>query len=153
MNQLKRNNVQNLEIEGIGGWLILLAFGIVGSPIVYLLTFISTFIKVFINTNFTIIYAANNTLAMAIIFELIGCLILFAFSSYNLFLFFKKKNKFPKYMIIYFISNLCFQIITLLLSSLLNIEDNNNIAMSFLISGIWSLYLTKSARVKNTFKN
>lgn len=153
MNQLKRNNVQNLEIEGIGGWLILLAYFIVGSFVVYFFRLINITINAFLNLISTLIYATNKILAFTTIIELIGYLFLFLLTSYILYLFFWRKKEFPRCMNIFFISNLCFQVIVLFFNSLLKIESNNSITIPFIFAIIWSLYLTKSARVKNTFKN
>lgn len=152
MNELKTNKVQNLEMEGIGGWLILLGVVIVLSPIMYFFT-LANFTRPFLYLISTTVYATNKPLVIAALIIMLGNLFLLNFSSYILYLFFSRKNKFPRYMIIFFMINLCVQGTTLFYYLLLNTKVNNNITIPFIYSIVWSLYLTKSSRVKNTFKN
>jgi hypothetical protein len=152
MNELKMNRERNMEIEGIGGWLSLLAVVIVLSPIMFFFTLTNAtrpFLYLISTTN----YVVNKTLVITAIIIMLGNFFLFIFSSYILYLFFRRKKKFPRYMIIFFMINLCIQGITLFYYSLLNAKTNNSIITPFMYAIVWSLYLTKSCRVKNTFKN
>jgi hypothetical protein len=144
-----------LIVKGIGGWLLLLGFGLGVAPLAFLFRSIDSSIRIFCKTSLVEIYSSNRILAVAIIFGLAMQLCLFVFSSYNLYLFVKKKKKFPEFMILFFICNLCFLIIDSVFMLLLGQEGKlgSRVINPMIVWTIWSLYLLKSKRVKNTFIN
>lgn len=148
---------ENGEIieKGIGGWLLLLGFGIVVAPLGFLIRSINIPIRGFLKMSLGEMYSSNKILAVAIIFELVIQICFFIFSSYNLYLFVKKKKRFPEAMILFFICNLCYLIIDSIFVLLLGRDAKleSKLVSSLTVWTIWSLYLLKSKRVKNTFIN
>jgi len=165
-NKLKKESSK--ELRGFGGWLLLVAFGVVLNP----------FLIVYY---FYLSYKIDEPSALSsIIFML-----LMLFSFYIIFLFFTKKRRFVKWYIILLIFSIiiaCFNLLnfvmfegkTLLesieepISNTLEIPledvgrmiyDNlkliyiKSFFRSLLAGIIWTLYLLNSRRVKNTFVN
>lgn len=156
--------VQEPELKGLGGWLILVGFGRVVSVLQSISIFITTFLPFF--TDGTLeeltspISQAYSPLWRPIIyFECVGNLIMLGLHIALLVLFFMRKRLFPKLFIGTYIFIFAFAIIDALILQYLQstIELDLNVdafAEIFQVLGvvvIWVPYMLKSVRVKNTF--
>lgn len=154
-SELQFDENEEIIVKGIGGWLLLLGFGIGVEPLISLIRLIDIPIRIFSKMSLGEIYYSNRIYAVAIVFDLSIQLCFLIFSSYNLYIFIEKKKEFPEFMILFFVCSLCFLVIDSIFMLLLGQEAKLG---SRLISSlpkwiIWSLYLLKSKRVKNTFIN
>ena len=145
----------NLTLKGIGGWLVIIAIGVFVNPISILFTLLKYYIIPLFHKGILISLIKNMHLFMLISFEVFINLILFAFSIFILIMFIKKSKNFPILFVIYSASKVVFNI----MDTVLSIGDGQTQPNFPYITGIaigsiiWSLYMLKSRRVKNTFVN
>ena len=151
------------EPKGLSGWLILVGIGLFLSLIKQIAFFNSTF-KPYINTD--LLKELTNIDSQAyipnfkILFytEAIVNLFITALLIYLIYLFFKKKDIFPKYYIfISLFSILAIPVGSYLVATIMpNVEAFDadtikSIIQSLVAGAIWIPYMLKSKRVKNTF--
>ncbi|WP_199140883.1 DUF3857 domain-containing protein [Pedobacter sp. ASV12] len=146
----------------IGGWLVLLAIGMVSGPIGLLFAIFSsgTFdqstwdIAKSLNGSGALLYKATN------IFECIMNVFAFVFSIFMLIMFFKRMKSFPSYFIIYRTVYLAVIFIDVILIAMLNAKTTldydvfkniRTLVFQLIISTLWIAYFIKSSRVKQTF--
>lgn len=139
------------NLNGLGGWLILVAIGIVCSPILLFYQVATIYVPLFNDLdNF------GETFALVLIVEIIVTLGLFLFTIYLAYLFFSKNYKTPKLFIIFHIVYF-FIVVTevVTISRLFDLEidseDMKEIAKQIISCMIWIPYFLVSVRVKNTF--
>lgn len=148
------------ENKSIGGWLILVAFGLCIAPFNTLITLFSengilidgSWIQ-FLNPSST---TFNLTLGLIILLELIVNLFIFIFLILYAILFFKKRSSFPKLYAYTLIGILIFTIIDTYFAAVatntnVNYFDNNDILLGLIKTGIIVSYLLISDNVKETF--
>lgn len=149
--------------SGLGGWLILVAFGLIISPIrtgfmlssIYMPIFQNGQIAVFID-NGSEYY--NPRLFLLLSAEMIFNLLTIAGSLLLLYLFFNRKKAFPGWYIGLMIFSLVGIFVDALLSGFIFPEEpmfdpdtTRELVKALVGAGIWIPYLLMSVRVKNTF--
>lgn len=152
------------RLDGLGGWLILLAIFLIISPLYITLFVISTLSDIVPLwaplTNPSSPYFISG-IAPLIVAEIIGNFIFVALFIYGLFLFFTKNRKFPKLLIFILIANLIFLLIDDFLANMIMKDyidtDEPESLRDIYISGIrcviWIPYLLNSKRVFSTFRH
>lgn len=163
MNGSSRGEMLKVK-EGLGGWLIVVGIGLCVSPIQSFLEF-GVFKQMFSDGTweaFTLQSSEfyNPLFGVLICFEFIfSCIFFIAYTSL-IFLFFKKKQIFPKIFIITLLANFAFIIIDALVRKVVfptepafDEDTRKNAFQKAVQCAIWIPYMIKSVRVKNTFVN
>jgi hypothetical protein len=144
------------DLEGLSGWLVLVAIGLVISPLMILSNTVTNNLPVLTNPRLHAFLETHPSLEGLIVFEIATNLIFVAVLVALNFLFFKKKRSFPTYMILY----LCLHLIVdggdavaahVVLPSVPVADPLQAITRSFLAASIWIPYFLVSRRVKVTF--
>jgi hypothetical protein len=132
------------DLNGIGGWLILPAIGLVLTPIVNL------------GVIFGIDIPALNTgrYQNLISLEIIMNLVIGAAAVCLCILFFKKKAILPRCMVYYLVGNFILNLLDYFLAQGENLSpDPSDLGRSIIAAAIWIPYFLSSRRVKATFVN
>ncbi|MCM1991147.1 DUF2569 domain-containing protein [Oceanirhabdus seepicola] len=159
------NNIdEDKDLKGLGGWLILIGFGLIftiltaGNQLIKLYSLFSKPIWTEITNKALDTYQA--LLAPLIIFETIANTILLLLVCILIINYFTKKKLFPKLMISMYSYNLVIAIIDFIfvlnLASVTSADITSSVMTLIkvlLVSCIWIPYFIKSKRVKNTFIN
>lgn len=158
------------EMQGLSGWLILVAFGMFVGPLYWAHTIFQD-ARIFNDGTLQILSDPTSTAYIAgysalLRFELIGSIMLIAVDIYLLVLFFKKSHHFPNSYIALLCSVLIFTIVdyALVSAGLAGSTEafrktlgqsmsgqSTQIGRSLVATIVWSLYMTRSKRVKATF--
>ncbi len=149
------------NIEGIGGWLILVLLGLAITPISIVFQLLTMYLPVFNNgvwqaLNDPASQTYNPTLAKLIVFECVCNLLIMGLSILALVLMFTKSRHFPRMMIGFYAVNLAFVGLDLYLAQHVQIAENDGDGFRTLIrtviaAAIWIPYMLVSKRVKATF--
>ncbi|MCX6270670.1 MAG: DUF2569 domain-containing protein [Bacteroidetes bacterium] len=143
--------------EGIGGWLILFAIGLIITPFRLAYGIITTLIPAVISLGTSDIHIPwLNTLVYGEIVINAGFAL---FSGLLLYYLFTKNSRFPQLVIIFLLSNVCFILLDLILAGqITGVQDTGmdsssirELLRSFIGAAIWVPYFIYSKRVKNTF--
>lgn len=164
-NSKKRQHTFNpdrlLGISGLGGWLILVQFGLIMSLIALLVQTPSYYFDVI--DDWIVLTSKASELyhplwGITVVFELLYNTLLIGLLIYTLVMFYRKKSIVPRLMIILYSTHFISCIIDFVLIHLnpiasqmddgLLIMDVFRAAITF---AIWVPYFLKSKRVKNTF--
>lgn len=151
----------NLYAPQISGWMVLLAIGVFTNP----LRIFSNLIKspVFTNGVWLQLDKATNATHNVTVLQLllvaeIACIIaLLVFSLLLVSLLYKKRDTFPKAMIIFFMANLVFIVADNLVcyyifeKTSLEQGDVRDMVLSFIAAAVWIPYLIRSEQVRETF--
>lgn len=138
--------------KGVGGWLILVAIGVILSPFFSVINFME-YPPLILGEDFPYY-------TIQIKFYIWGEAVFFAvmtiFMTYVAYLFFKKKRVFPNWFIVGSLAYLVFALVdSMILNMLVPQEDPNElfagIFRSAISAAIWIPYMLKSERVKLTF--
>ena len=146
--------------QGLGGWLVLLGFGLIISPIM-----IGSALVELAGAMSTETWGALTTFggtayhalwAPFLLFELAVNLGQLVFAGLLLVLFFQRRTSVPKFLIGFYLAGAVVQAADVMLSSLIpsitiTPGDYGSLARVCIVSLIWSAYLLKSRRVKATF--
>ncbi|WNB92445.1 DUF2569 family protein [Bacillus sp. NEB1478] len=151
-NKSVQQIVKEKQLKGLGGWLILVAVGL-------LLAVPDKFNSIITGIDAIKSYTLESTLIKVLIYgELVVNIVLLVINVILLYLFFSKKKSFVKTWLILLQINL--YTIALFDLALLFIDDIDtglpaffNTFMAGIALLIWGSYATKSIRVKNTFVN
>lgn len=145
------------EPKGIGGWLVLVAIGLIVSPIRLAYSIIVDYLPQINSSE----WATLNFPAFKNLFygELVINSLFVVFAIVLLVLFFSEDRRFPKYMIAFYIANLTFVIADFAIASfhpLIRLAANPEggimeVVRSVAAAAIWIPYFLVSQRVKNTF--
>jgi hypothetical protein len=157
------------HLEGLGGWLMLLGFTIVVSPLRMLVDFVRDYslysdsILIVLNSEqVTTVFSGGEPaiLFWLLIFEFVGSAIFLLLGIYVAYLFFTKKVNFPNVFVNVALWFLLWNLIDVYASSTLSIlEGSVGPEVYKLLAGqvfyivVWIWYINKSVRVKNTFIN
>ncbi|HWG21313.1 MAG TPA: DUF2569 domain-containing protein [Terracidiphilus sp.] len=145
------------DLEGIGGWLILVALGLVISPFYILASSLSTFLPLFDNPQVQAWLQTHPGMQALMFFEIVTNLIFVIFLIALNYLFFTKRRSFPNYFIFYlglhFIVLLSDTAIAhaILPSVPLSSRATMGLARSVIGVALWIPYFLVSKRVKATF--
>ena len=139
------------DLEGIGGWLILVAVGLGIGPLVSLSGVIRDLLMLY-GAKYQNVLAARPGIAGLVLYEAVtNSIFLVALVALNI-LFYKKKRSFPSLMITFLASQLAFVLIDHLAARAL--QPSTGLAGVFRsLAGavIWIPYYLRSERVKATF--
>lgn len=142
----------------VKGWLLLLGLIITISPIFIFAIIVK--MQMFDNTAWQQLkQAGGNTflLQSICIFEMLGNIFILVYSILLVFLFYRKRDTFPKTMIYFYLIDLTFLVVDAVAVQLIYQQDSWDATTTLnvqraLVSGVvWSLYLLRSERVKETF--
>lgn len=151
------------QYKSIGGWLILVAIGIVSGP--FRLLFILLTIHGPVISQGTLAELTNPAnpdyhplFGPLFIFEVIVNVIFLIWSAANLYWFFRRRSFFPKVYILFLIANLWIMILDHVLENMIPFiaanydgSDLEDIFKAFVGAFIWIPYFLVSRRVKGTF--
>lgn len=150
--------------EGLGGWLILVGFGLVMNPIQFIGIVFNTYLDVFRSGAWQRLTDPASPLYHAlwgptIVFETVGHALFLAMSIASICLFFLRSRWFPRAFIAMSLSNVVFLAVDLaLMSSIPAVTTEERTAVMYKLprvlfwTMIWSIYMLRSRRVKNTFR-
>lgn len=154
---------RNAGPKGLGGWLILVAIGLIVTPIKLGLLMINTFVPLFKDGTMQALTTPGSEhyhplWTLIVGYEMVGNS-LFALCFIGLtVLFFSRSRRFPRLYIVAVLANLAFLLGDGLIGSQIpalassdNIESVGEIAKSLVACCIWVPYMLVSKRVKNTF--
>lgn len=149
---------KNKEINGLGGWLILLSIGLIFSPIKFLIS-LSEFTPAFDQGVWTALMQLDTSglWATILITETIWNTVIFIAMLYLIFLFFSERSTFPKLYIAVSLLTVVFLPLDYYLASKVVHESaiDKGVMKDFIVAligaAIWIPYLLMSKRVKNTF--
>ena len=160
---LSQNISDKKDLEGIGGWLIVVAIGLFLSPLYSIYSLILG-IPAYINSKWQALTTPGSfhyhpSWAPLLLGELTVNICLLAFYILLLILFFKKRQIFPAMFIIIRIAAVIFIAFDYFASLMLNTTTAVQSGHSFkevtqqgIYTLIWSLYMVNSIRVKLTFR-
>jgi hypothetical protein len=145
------------DLEGIGGWVILIAIGLVISPFYILGSSVLKDVEVFSNPRIQAVFDNHPGLQSLIVAEIVTNLVVVAFMLVLNYLFFTKRRSFPAF----FICILVFQFAFLITDTIaahavmpnypLSANAFAGILRSIVGAAIWIPYMLVSRRVKATF--
>ena len=155
--------VEEKNLEGLGGWLLLVGLGLIITPLKIIVTLFPIYKEMFTNGLLQALTtpgteAYNPILATLVIGERTingGLVLAWIFIA---FLFFSKKKLFPKWYISILLFNLVFILIDALAVKLVlpkepvfDFETTQEFVRSLIVALIWVPYMLMSKRVKATF--
>ena len=144
-----------LYAEPIGGWLILVMIGLGISP--FLIAYNVGSSGLFDDETWKTLWNTKNNASTIFIyvFEFIVNITLCCYAAFCLYLFYQCRDILPKAIIGFYIFNLSFLGIDLILSYFITKEIDSQslgeLGRSVIVDGIWMMYFVKSDRVKRTF--
>lgn len=156
-------NEEKHALEGLGGWLILIGFGLVFGPIRLLSTFGPMFYGIFTDGTWELLTSVASesytpNIGILLIFELTVNAMLLLFYGLLIYLFFSKKAIFPKTYITFAILGPTLVTLDAYLSRIvipdIEVWDQATIeelARSLPAVLIWTPYMLLSERVQRTF--
>ena len=152
------------SLQGIGGWLILVALGLIFSPPKILFGMILGYMPVFLDGSLSQMIdptsaAFSPLFVLLVIFEIAVNLGLVVFGVVLIVLFFRASKSFPFWFIVYLLSSLSFILIDAGFTRLVVPEEPMfdpetvaGLAQQTLVCLIWIPYMLVSKRVKATFR-
>ena len=152
------------ELNGIGGWLILVAVGLVTAPFRQLISLFSTYPEFFTAGKWQLIASSesphyNPYLASIIFAEIFVNGVLVCFSVFLIYLFFAKKPMFPTLYIGITVFSLIYVIVDAWAvsravpnASVFDSEFIKDLMKALIGTIIWVPYMLMSKRVKATFR-
>lgn len=147
------------HLEGIGGWLILVALGVVLTPVTLLFSMVKTYLPLFTTPHIWEILQTQPRLHALVMFEAASNIIFFLISLALLYLFFQKKRSFPTFYIIFLVLHAVVLVADLVFAYI--IVPNATMSPQLMAAAlrsvvgamVWIPYMLLSRRVKVTFVN
>lgn len=144
------------DLEGVGGWLILVAVGLAIAPLLLLRTILLVNIQFLYAARYQDYLTGHPAVAGLAALELITNVILLVLVAVLNYLFFSKKKVFPTYMIFYLFLQLFLLLADCIALHLMfpSADLTSNyaaLAHSLLVTSVWTPYYIRSRRVKATF--
>lgn len=155
--------LEETRLTGLGGWLIIVGFGLMITPIVIFSTLLSEHLPLFTDGTFALLTSESSEFyipgfSIIMSYEILGNLILIFASFYLLFLFFKKSKFFPSYFIYFRLFNVLYIVLDIILAKMIFPAEPmfdpsiaRDLFQVILAAAIWIPYMLRSQRVKNTF--
>lgn len=149
--------------RGLGGWLILVALGLIATPIRLAVNVTGNLFPILTSGQWEELTTPGSVAyhalwAPLIIFEVFANLFFMILALILIFLFFTKSERFPRVYIAFLMLNLVFVVGDSLLAGLIpaiaadnSPESNQEVVRSLIGTAIWVPYMLVSKRVKNTF--
>ena len=149
--------------EGIGGWLILVAFILIRAPIAVIVTLVRSVLPLLRHDTWIALTSQDSESyhplwAPLIVSELVVNLVFLALSLIVLILFFRHKRSFPKFVIVLYLANLIWEICLTLVMRHIPATSGEPATSSLvgaiglaLACAIWIPYFCVSKRVRATF--
>jgi Protein of unknown function (DUF2569) len=153
------------NLNGIAGWLLLFAIGMVVRPILLVLDLFDTYWTLAKTEGIGLIFDPSSEyfrggLLIFIMFELIANIILVGATIYQLILFFKRSRSFPKFFIWVTGCGLLLLLVDGVIGHqfipdepMFDPEASRDLVRSFVSAAIWIPYVLVSKRVRATFIN
>ncbi len=163
MDETSSNVAEEKKLEGIGGWLVLAAIGLMIAPIRIAYGLLSDVVPAFTGGAWEKLTTAGSPAyhplwAPLLITETAGNILFILFPLAILFFFFRKKRCAPLLMIIFLLSNLAFVAVDYLMAMRIPIvaampdeSTPTEIIRLAVACAVWVPYFLRSKRVKNTF--
>ncbi|MCL2308779.1 MAG: DUF2569 family protein [Proteobacteria bacterium] len=151
------------ELKGLGGWLILVCLGLIGTILRLLYYLAVDFLPIFTNGSWEALTTPgaehyHAAWAPLILSEVASNFVIIALAGCSLYLFFTKSRYFPKVFIGYMALNIIIVTADFLACKFLPVADAESSAetlpevyRSLCAAMIWIPYMLYSRRVKNTF--
>lgn len=151
------------QLQGLGGWLVLVGIGLCLAPFVRIFTVAGSWDGFFSQQVWQVVAMPKGEsyhalYAPLLIFEMLGNIILFGMHLTALTLFFGKRRAFPNFFIAMALTNVLFIILDEVgcamipfLQANAGSKGHTEAFRAVFYAIIWSLYMVKSQRVKNTF--
>jgi hypothetical protein len=151
------------RLEGLGGWLVLVGFGLIVAPIRMVIDLVRTYLPLFQEDAFAQLTTPgsqfyNPPLAQFILAESIYNVISIAVLGYLICLFFRKHRRFPRLYVWYILISLAFTLSDAWYAARTfpneNVPDDETVAdfsRTLLTALIWVPYMLRSQRVRATF--
>jgi hypothetical protein len=144
------------HLEGLGGWLILLAIGLIVSPFFLLYPLLTTYVHIFTDPVSKAVLQASHSIYMLVLSEVITNIVLIVMLLWLNYLFFTKRRTFPTFMILFMVlqcivvaaDNFAAYAVT---NSAQVLTPNPTQIRAILSAAIWIPYFLVSRRVKVTF--
>ena len=148
---------------GLSGWLVLVAIGLIATPIRLSVALFNTFVPIFRDGTWQTLTTPGSApyhpmWGPLLIAEIVVTSIFIITSIYLLSLFFRKSWRFPRWYIAFLVANLVFLLVDALAIKLvlpdhpfLDADTARELFRSLVSMAIWIPYLIVSKRVKNTF--
>ncbi|MBO9675646.1 MAG: DUF2569 family protein [Sphingobacteriaceae bacterium] len=144
----------------LGGWLVIPGIGITLNPLIILVSTVKE--NIYSDKIWEGIQSNPHSLLLnaSVIFTIVFNVILFVFSIFILVSFYKRRDFFPKYYIIFLIFSFIVTLLDtfgsiyihkLMNSEALNASEFNSVLRIGIFAAIWITYFLKSERVKQTF--
>lgn len=144
-------SVPQKELKGLGGWLSLVAIGLLVTP----LLLGSSMIEVW---SLLSEGGLNSDVSSLLWFELLLNGVLVCFILYLIFLFSKERKEFPRLYILYLASSAIVVLTDFAwansipgLAGVEEVADPTQVGRALVTGTVWTLYMLMSKRVKNTF--
>ena len=151
------------ELNGIGGWLILPMLGLILTPIRIGYLLLVSFLPILTDGSWEILttpgsHAYHELWGPVLIFEMAVNIIFGVTSIVLLILLFSKHHLFPKLIIGFYLLNIAFIATDNFISGFIpavaeqdDTESTTELIRSIITAAIWIPYFLKSERIKNTF--
>jgi len=141
---------QDSRLNGLGGWLVLVGFGLVVSPIISIYG-LWTDLQ-FVANRLHQLQAWDDETLFVILFDFITAVFLAGLVYLNI-LFFKKKKIFPKYFMLFLVINFAVSLLKYWASPSGAVQTAlaGTVGMSFIEGIVWVSYFLTSRRVEATF--
>ena len=155
--------VEDYQLQGLGGWLILIAIGLCISPFIRIFTIGQNWDGYFSNQVWQTVAMPQGKsydplYGPLLIFELLGNIFMFGLNLLLLCLFFSKRRPFPSLFIVLILCQVVFVILDDVgcalipaLQSNATVNDHAEAFRAVIYASIWVPYIMKSRRVKDTF--
>lgn len=145
------------DLEGIGGWLILIAIGLVVSPLYILGSAVTQDVQLLANPRIQIVFDRHAGLHALILVEIVSNLVLVAVLLALNYVFFTKRRSFPTYFICYMVLQIVVTIADIAMAHAVlpnvpvSAKSTTMIVRMLIGAAIWIPYMLVSRRVKATF--
>jgi hypothetical protein len=150
------------QLQGLGGWLILVGIGVIVAPFRILFTIHQSASAYGLDQWQALTGPGSDSYhplwAPVLIFEIVSNLTLFVTSLLSMILFFKKKRIFPKAFIVFMSASAAFLALDLVAAYAIpaarqeiDSSSHREVTRSLFALLIWGSYMVKSKRVKATF--